>query len=327
MSPMLGKVLITAKSVSGSPAAMKYLEVSGCAVELKDTPSPVDEAWLRQQVRDIDGLIFAMEPVTSGVLDAAARLKVIARPGVGYDTVDIAAATRKGIAVTIAAGMNHQSVADFTMGLLLLASRGVLPAASAVQEGCWQRTTGTEVWGKTLLLFGFGRIGRAVAERARGFDMRVLAVTRSRDDTLASQAGVTLVTLEEGLSCADFVSLHAPLTTTTASVINDRTLALMKPSAYLINTARGGLIDEEALADAVRSGRLAGAAVDVLREQGGNSASPLIGVPGIIVTPHMASFAREAMGRVAMAAVQSVVAVLKGERPSGVINPEIYRTA
>ncbi len=321
---MLGKVLITAKSVSSSAAAVRYLEDSGCVVELKDTPSPIDEAWLRQQVRDVDGLIFAMEPVTSGVLDAAARLKVISRPGVGYDTVDIAAATRKGIAVTVAAGMNHQSVADFTMGLLLLISRGILAAASHVQEHRWQRVTGTEVWKKNLFLVGFGQIGRAVAQRARGFDMNVSATAWRGNSDLMSGLGVTPVTLEDGLRRADFVSLHVPLNSITDGLINSRTLALMKPGAYLINTARGRLIDERALADAVRSGYLAGAAVDVLRDQGDRSNSPLIGVPGIIVTPHMASFAREAMARVAFSAVQSVVAVLKGERPAGLINPEIY---
>lgn len=324
---MLGKILITAKSVSSSPAALQYLESSGCLVELQAPRSPFDEQWLLEQVRDVDGLIFSMEPVTSRLLEAASRLKVIARPGVGYETVDIAAATRKGVAVTIAAGTNHESVADFTIGLLVLLSRGILSAAHSVQQRHWQQVIGTEAWRKTLLLFGFGRIGRAVAQRARGFDMRVLAVTRHRDEALASDVGVELVTLEDGLARADFVSLHAPLTAETESLINKRTLALMKPGAYLINTARGGLVDEEALAQAVREGRLAGAAVDVLREQGASSTSPLIGVPGIIVTPHMAALAREAMGRVALSAAHSVVAVLRGERPAGLINPEIYGRA
>ena len=228
--------------------------------------------------------------------------------GVGYDTVDIAAATRKGVAVTVAAGTNDQSVADFTMGLLLLATRGIMPAAAerARQRG-WERVTGTEAWRKTLAIVGLGRIGKAVAKRARGFDMRVAGgePQPGRSD-FARAHGVEFVTLDEALREADFVSLHAPLTPQTENLINARTLATMKRGAYLINTSRGGLVDEHALADAVRGGHLAGAAVDVLRVQGANSPSPLIGVPGIIVTPHMATFSRESMERVAMAAAGSV---------------------
>jgi phosphoglycerate dehydrogenase-like enzyme len=286
----LGTVLITAGSVKGTPAALALLEGAGCSVKLETTPSPIDEQWLIDQIRDVEGAVFAMEPVTSRVVDAATRLRIIARPGVGYDTVDVAAATRKRIAVTIAAGTNDQSVADYTLGLLLAAARGILPAAQGMWAKRWDRVTGTEVWNKTLAIVGLGRVGKAVAKRARGFDMRVLAVSRSRDEALAREHEVTFVALEDALREADFVSLHAPLTAETENLINERTLATMKRGAYLINTARGGLVDEKALADAGRSGHLAGAAVDVLRVQGAGSASPLIGEQGMIVSPHMASF-------------------------------------
>jgi phosphoglycerate dehydrogenase-like enzyme len=320
---MLGKVLITAKSVSGSPASIQFLEEAGCAVEVKSTPLPVEEKWLIEQTRDVDGLIFAMEPVTSRLLESATRLKVIARPGVGYDTVDIAAATLRRIPVTIAA-VNDQSVADFAIGLLLAAARKIIPAANGVHQHGWDRFVGTEVWGKTITIVGLGRIGKGVARRARGFDMRVLAVSEDHDDKFAAQNDVAYVDLETGLREADFVSLHTPLTAKTERLINRESLALMKKGAYVINTARGALIDEESLAEAVKEKRIAGAAVDVLREQGANSRSALIGVPGIIVTPHMATFAQEAMDRVALSAAQSIVAVLRGERPDGVVNPEIY---
>jgi D-3-phosphoglycerate dehydrogenase len=323
-APTLGKVLITAGSVKGAPAALAYLEDAGCTVALATTSLPLDEQWLIEQVRDVDALVFAMEPVTSRLLDAAPRLRIIARPGVGYDTVDIAAATRNGVAVTVATGTNDQSVADFTMGLLLVATRGIVTAARSVQEKRWDRATGTEVWNKTLAIVGLGRIGKAVAKRARGFDMRVLAVTRTRDEPFAKDHAIVYVTLEEALREADFVSLHAPLTPETENLVNERTIARMKRGAYLVNTSRGGLVDEHALANAVRTGHLAGAAVDVLRVQGANSPSPLIGVPGIVVTPHMATFSRESMERVAMSVAKSVVAALRGERPEGVVNPELY---
>jgi phosphoglycerate dehydrogenase-like enzyme len=321
---MLGRVLITAKSVSSSGAALQYLADAGCAVDLKTSPSPLDEQWLIEQTRDVDALVFAMEPVTDALLGQASKLKIIARPGVGYDTVDLAAATRRNIPVTIAAGTTDQSVADFTMGLLLQAARGIVEAALATQQRRWERVTGTEVWGKTLTIVGLGRIGRAVVKRALGFDMRILVVTPRPDQAFAARHGVEFVQLEAGLRQADFLSLHAPLTPETENLIDERSLRLMKPGAYLINTSRGGLVDERALAAAILEGRLAGAAVDVLREQGAHSRSPLIAIPRVIVTPHMASFAREAMERVALSVARNIIAALKGERPTNVVNPAIY---
>jgi phosphoglycerate dehydrogenase-like enzyme len=321
MNGTLGTVLITAKSVSDSAAAIQYLRDAGCEVQVKTTIWPVDENWLIEQSRDKNALVFTMEPVSSRLIDAALNLKVIARPGVGYDTVDLVAASRRGVAVTIAAGANDQSVADFTLGLLLMAARGMGTAASGVSQGGWDRVIGTEVWRKTLAIVGLGRIGKAVAKRARGFDLRVLVVSRHRDEDFALKHELEFVTWEQALGEADFVSLHVPLNEETADLMNARTLAMMKPGAYLINTSRGGLVDETALAAAVRRGHLAGAAVDVLRTQGANNGSPLIGLPGVIVTPHMASFAREAMDRVAMSVARSVVGVLRGERPASVVNP------
>jgi phosphoglycerate dehydrogenase-like enzyme len=319
-----GKVLITARSLAGSPEALAILRSAGYEVDLRITPAMLDESALIELSRDVDALVFTMEPVTSRLIDAAQKLRVIARPAVGYDTVDLAAATRRKIAVTIAAGTNDQSVADFTMALLLLATRGILNAANACQERKWERATGTEAWRKTLAIIGLGRIGKGVAQRARGFDMRVLGVTRTPDHVFAAAHEVELVSLEAALRAADFVSVHAPLTPETQGLINERTLGWMKRGAYLINTSRGGLIDEPALVEAVRSGHLAGAAVDVLQEQGANTRSPLIGVPGIIVTPHMATYTHESIERVAVSTARSIVAVLSGERPSNVVNPEIY---
>jgi phosphoglycerate dehydrogenase-like enzyme len=275
------------------------------------------------QLGDVDALVFTLEPTTRRVLDAAPRLKVVARPGVGFDTVDVAACSARRIPVTVAP-VNDQSVADFTLGLMLNAARGITTAVNSVQQHGWERVTGSEVWRKTLTLIGMGRIGKGVAQRARGFDMRVLAVDSYRDAAFAAHYGIEYVDLERGLREADFVSLHAPLTPETDGLINAQRIALMKHGAYVINTARGGLIDEVALAEAVRSQRLAGAAVDVLRVQGANSTSPLIGVPGIIVTPHMATFSAEAMARVAMMVAQNIVTVLAGGRPEGVVNPEVY---
>lgn len=321
----LGKVLITAKSVAASTAALQLMQAAGLEVLLKTTPMPLDEQWLIEQTRDIDALVVAMEPVGARVLAAAPRLKVIARPGVGYDSIDLAAATQNGVIVTVAAGTNEQSVADFTIALLLQATRGITAAAHSVEQGGWERITGSEAWGKTLAIVGLGRIGKAVARRARGFDMRVLAVSRAPDLGFAAAHGIEHVALDTALREADFITLHAPLTAATENLIDAAALARMKRGAYLINTSRGGLLDEQALADAVRSGHLAGAAVDVLRVQGVGSPSPLIGVPGIIVTPHMATFTRESIERVAMSVARSVIAALQGQRPDHTVNPDAWQ--
>ncbi|NML47601.1 phosphoglycerate dehydrogenase [Ramlibacter sp. G-1-2-2] len=319
----LGKVLVTAASVKGCEPALRLMREAGCDVHLATSPQPLDENWQLEQTRDVAALVFAMEPVSARLLENAQALKIIARPGVGYDTVDVAAATRRGVAVTIAESTNHESVADFTLGLLLMAARGMLPCANSVQQHGWDRVTGTEAWRKTLAIVGLGRIGKAVVKRAQGFDMRVLVVSRRRDEDFARSHGVEYVDLDTALREADFLSLHAPLTPETANLLDAAAIAKMKPGAYLVNTSRGGLVDEEALAAAVRSGRLAGAAVDVLRSQGANSPSPLIGVPGIIVTPHMATLSRESMERVAMSVARAVVARLRGERPAGLVNPQV----
>jgi phosphoglycerate dehydrogenase-like enzyme len=320
---MPGTVLITAKTVQGCEPALRLLREAGCELRIVNTPMPFDEHQIAAQLADVDALVFALEPTTRKLLQSAPRLKIITRPGVGLDTVDIAACTERRIPVTIAA-VNDQSVADFTIGLMLDVARGISVAANGVQQHGWERITGGELWRKTLLLVGLGRIGKGVAQRARGFDMKLLAVSRHRDPTFAAHYGIEYVDLEIGLRQADFVSLHAPQTAETENLINAQRLAMLRPDAYLINTARGGLIDEVALAEAVRSGRLAGAAVDVLRVQGANSPSVLIGVPGIIVTPHMAAFSREAVGRVAMLVAQNIITTLAGGRPEGVVNPEIY---
>lgn len=319
-----GKILVTARSVANTPAALEAMRNAGHDVVVKTSPVPFDPAWITEQMADIDALVFAMEPVGALALEAANRLRVIARPGVGYDTVDIDAATRRGVIVTVAAGTNDQSVADFTFGLLLEATRGIAIAAESVRQRGWERVTGTEAWGKTLAIVGLGRIGQGVAKRARGFDMKVLAVGPNRNEAFAREHGVRYVSLEEALGEADFVSLHAPLTPETENLIDAFALARMKRGAYLINTSRGGLIDEQALANAVRSGHLGGAAVDVLRTQGAGSSSPLIGVPGIIVTPHMATFTRESSERVAMSVARSVNSALSGVQPDHVVNPSAW---
>jgi phosphoglycerate dehydrogenase-like enzyme len=308
----------------GTPEALDAMRSAGHEVLVRNAPHPVDPTWLAAQMGGLNATVVAMEPIRAAGIAAADRLRIIARPGVGYDTVDIETATERGVIVTIAAGANAQSVADFSFGLLLEATREIGATALGVRQGTWKRVTGVEAWGKTLAIIGLGEIGRGVARRARGFDMKVLAVSRTRDESFAKHNGIRYVELDDALSQADFVSLHLPLTPTTQNLIDARALARMKRGAYLINTSRGALVDEAALADAVRGGHLAGAAVDVLRTQGTRDESPLIDVPGILVTPHMASLTREAGSRVAMSVARSVISALQGIAPEHVVNPAAW---
>jgi len=279
----LGKVLITAASVKGHAPALQALRDAGCELVLANTPQPCTMEWQLEQVQDIAALVFAMEPMPAQVLEAASGLRVIARPGVGYDTVDLATATRRKVAVTVAAGTNDQSVADHAFGLLLMASRGLLTAVNSVQAHGWDRPTGTEAWRKTLAIVGYGRIGRAIARRARGFDMRVLVVTPRPDP---ADKEVEFVTLDEALAQADFLSLSAPLTAQTEGLINADALARMKKGAFLINTSRGGLIDEAALCAALQYGHLRGAGLDAFDPEPPAPNNPLLALEQVVVTPH-----------------------------------------
>jgi D-3-phosphoglycerate dehydrogenase len=323
---MPGRIVVTARSMITSDVAKDYLAQSDCEVVYRPAMAGFTEDELAEACRDADGVICgaATEPFTARVIEAAPRLKAISRTGVGYDSVDIAAATRNGIAVLIVPGTNEQSVAELAFGFMLALARQLIHANDVVQQRRWDRIVGSDLWHKTLSIVGLGRIGKALARRAAGFEMRVLAVDVMHDEAFANQYGVEYVSLEQALREGDFISLHAPNLPETEKMINDSTIALMKPTAYLINTARGGLVDEEALARAVRERRLAGAALDVLRAEPPRQGSPVLEVPGIILSPHMAAFTNECIDRMCLLAAQNVVEVLKGARCRNTVNPEAY---
>src|SRR4051794_10600402 len=200
------------------------------------------EASLRALLPEVDAMIAGSEPITARVLDAAPRLRVIARTGVGYDAVDVAAATARKIAVVITPGTNHESVAEQAFALLLALTRSVVHNHNPINAGGWARTLVQPLRGRTLGLVGLGRIGRAVATRAVAFGMRVLAFDPVADDDFDARHGLARHAFDDLLAASDVVSLHMPLTTETRGLINRRTLALMRPGSYLINTSRGGLV-------------------------------------------------------------------------------------
>jgi D-3-phosphoglycerate dehydrogenase len=283
------------------------------------------EADLIAALPDIDGLICSADPVTARVLETAPRLKVIVRTGVGYDTIDVQAATTRRLPVCITPGANRISVAELAFALMLSLARNLTQHLELVQSGGWKPTMGTELARKTLGIVGLGQIGKAVAQRARAFKMRVLATDPYPDPEFAEAYEIAFTSLEQLLGESDFVSLHLFLNEQNGHLINAERLALMKPTAYLINTSRGGIVDSAALFDALQSQRIAGAALDVIDPEPPGD-SPLLGLPNVLITPHIGAATVEYRERSAQMASEALVAALQGDHPANMINPEIYQS-
>jgi len=272
-----------------------------------------DEGDLARQLADADAVIVRSgTTLTRELIEAAPKLRVIGRAGVGVDNIDLDAATERGVAVLNAPAGNTTSAAELTFALLLSLARSIPAADRSMRAGEWDRTTfrGIELHGKTLGLVGAGRIGAEVAKRARAFGMRVVAYDPYLPDERADTLGLVVAPLERVLEEADVLSLHVPLTEATENLIDAAALARMKPSAYLINAARGGVVDESALIDALREGRLGGAALDVFADEPPASDHPLRTLEGVVLTPHLGAATREAQRNVAQEIAGAVRAAL-----------------
>jgi D-3-phosphoglycerate dehydrogenase len=284
--------------------------------------SKLPEAELIERIPDFDALVVRSETrVTAPILEAGRRLRVVGRAGVGVDNIDVEAATRKGILVVNAPRGNIIAAAEHTMALLFSLARWVPQADASVKRGEWARSTftGIEVRGKTLGIIGLGNVGSEVAKRAHGMEMEVVAYDPVVSVERAELINVELVTLKELLERSDFVTLHVPLVDANRNLIGAPELALMKPSARLINTARGGVIDEAALFLALTSGRLAAAALDVFQDEP-PGANPLLGLPNFVATPHIGASTAEAQVSVAFDVAVEVAAVLAGDLPRFAVN-------
>ena len=315
------RVAVTARSFGeGCDEPYAILRAAGCEVYKSSLDRPLNSAELAAFIKDADALIAGNDQVDAAAINAAPRLKVISRYGVGLDNYDLAAATARGVVVTNTPGTNDNSVADLTFALLLALARGIPRANELVKGGRWRRVLGDEIWGKTLGIIGLGRIGRGVAQRANGFDMAVLGCDVVRDAKWAEANHVAFVDLDELLHRSDFVSVHVPRLPATAGLIGRRELGLMKPTAYVINTARGGIIDEEALFEALTTGRIAGAGLDVLEHEP-DTGSPLTKLDNVIVTAHIGGYTRDAVRNMGVLAARNVVDVLTGAGSRYRVNP------
>ena len=304
-------------------AWVRTLEQAGFGLRFVQTrpTTPVSEV-----IRLLEGcevVVAGGEPYPREVFVARPELRHVARFGVGFDAVDVPAATDLGVVVTTTVGTNDWAVADHAIGLMIDLAHRISHHDRRVRQGTWGAVRGGDVWQKTVGIVGLGRIGKGVARRARGFDMRVIAHEPNPDADFVRQHGVELVELDDVFRRADFVTLHCPASEETRRLVDARRLSLMKPSAFLVNTARGALVDEDALYDAVSGSRIAGAAIDAWTEE------PMTdprwaALDSVVLTPHSAPATVEVWrARGAMAAEQ-VLGVRRGERPAGLLNPEVW---
>lgn len=325
---MSWQILITARTLDEVGAgAIKLLKGSGCELIIPPKYGPHRQETLVPLLEGADAVFASTDQFNRDVLSckAASKLKLISRWGVGYDSIDVAAATEQGIVVAYVPGLLNEAVADFAFGLLLAIARRIHVGHLDMSQGVWRGAWGHDVNGKTLGIIGCGRIGTAMARRGTGFGMRLLGHDICKNEE-AEKLGMEYVALDELLAQSDFVSLHAASTPQNRGLIGEAQLRKMKPTAYLINTARGALIDEAALCKALHERWIAGAAIDAYIAEPLAADHPLRKAPNALLTPHLASFARETGERVSMCAAQAIVDLQQGRKPQFVVNSDVFKS-
>jgi glyoxylate reductase len=312
------------------PEAGLQMVREACDFRIWEGELPPPKEVILREVADCDGLLCLLtDPVDAEVIAAGKRLRVISQYAVGVDNVDLEAATARSIPVGHTPGVLTKAVADMALALLMAAARRIPEGIEKVRTGEWRTweplgLLGADIWEATLGIAGMGRIGTAVARRARGFAMRVLYHDRVRKPELEAELGLEYTELDDLLTQADFVSLHCPLTPETHHLIGEQELRRMKPTAILINTSRGPVVDTEALVRALGEGWIAAAALDVTDPEPLPADHPLLVLPNCIVVPHIASATVTARERMAVMAAENLLAGLRGERLPYCANPEVY---
>jgi D-3-phosphoglycerate dehydrogenase len=311
------RVLVTPTTYAKhDPRLRSELEAAVGEVVYHTTGRPLTSNELAELLPGCHGFIAGLDTIDRAALEAADCLKVIARYGVGVEKVDLEVARAKGIRVTNTPGANSVSVAELALGLMIALARQIPTASEATCAGEWPRLSGASLEGKTVGLLGFGAIGKQVARRVSAFDCTVIAFDPFPDTAFAHDHGVELVSQEEVVGLADFLSLHLPVLPETRGMVTAVLLAQMKPGSFLINTARGELVDESALLEALHSGHLAGAALDCFGTEPPGADNPLLALPQVIATPHMGAHTDGAINAMGRMALRDCLAVLRGEQPA-----------
>jgi phosphoglycerate dehydrogenase-like enzyme len=323
---MSWNILATAGTIAGIGAeSADFMQKNGCKVTIAKPFRAQSAAELQRLLPGIQAVYAGPDEFSAELLASqeAAELRIISRWGVGFERIDVDAATAHGIVIAYTPGMLDEAVADYTFALLLGIARRIHTAHATMSAGEWAPQWGHDVHGKTLGIIGCGRIGTAVARRAAGFNLRVLACDPAPNEA-AKNFGVEFVPLDSLLAQSDFVSLHAAVTPETKGLIGEAQLKQMKPNAYLINTGRGALVDEAALARALNDGGLAGAAVDAFVEEPLPAEHPFRTAKNLLLAPHQASFSNETGRKVSAACAEAIVDLMNGQRPKMVLNPEVF---
>lgn len=312
---MAPKVLIATRSFSStSPKPMQMLKDAGVDVVWVDANSPSVHNEILELVPETSAIIVGLVPITETMIEKSTKLKIISMYGVGVNHIALEAARKKGVIVTNCPGSNDQAVADLTMGLMVTVARNIPQIDRDIRDGHWKKYLGGELWQKKLGLIGLGNIAKGVVHRAKGFDMQVSAYDPYTSLEVAEAQGVQLQSFDEVICQSDFVSLHAPLTEETKGMFSSDQFKKMKLTSYLINTARGGLVDEQALYDALKDGEIAGAGLDVFVEEPLKD-SRLVELKNVVLTAHTGTHTKESIERMGTMAVENVLRVLRGETP------------
>lgn len=320
------RVLVAVPILAGERELLAGLQRAGYELVFNELGRALTEDELVQRLSGVVATVAGIEPYTERVFRAAPELRCIARFGVGYDRIDLEAARRHGVTVVMAFGSNHEAVADHALALMAALAHRVIAYDRRVRAGEWGTLRHRGLHGAVVGIVGFGRIGRALARRCRGFASRILVADPVVEADTVRHLGCEPVALETLLREADFVSLHCPLGPDTLHLIDARRLSLMRPSAYLVNTARGALVDEAALVEALREGRIAGAGLDVFETEP-PAGSPLLALDNVVLSPHVAGLSEDAIRRMAAMCVDNILHVLRGEDPGEgrVLDPETLR--
>ena len=317
------RVLVTDYAWADLNEERAILEAADASVLAAETG---DEAELIRLAADVDGILTCWKSVTAGVLNAAARCQAVGRLGIGLDNIDVACATTLGMVVTNVPAYCLDEVSDHAMGLILACSRKIAFYDRAAKSGVYDLKSGTPLYrlaGKSLGIFGFGKIGRVLARKAAAFGMRILAHDPLVTPEQAREAGVTLVSFEALLGESDFISIHAPLVEGTRRFFSGDVFRRMKPTAFLINTARGEIVDTGALTAAIDEGLLAGAGLDVFPIEPPAAGDPILRHPKIVVTPHAAFNSVESLIDLRQIAARQIAQILGGVRPDFIVNPQV----
>lgn len=314
------KILIAPRSfASFSDKSLKMLTERDYKIKRNNTGRPYKKEEMLKLIRDVDGIIIGIDELSAEIIEEANELKVISKYGIGLDNIDIDTATNKKIVVTNTPTANVDAVADLTFGLILSLARRIPEANKKTKSGKWEKIIGKSVWKKTIGIIGLGKIGKQVVKRAQGFEMNILAFDIVKDKKFAQKYGIKYVNLEKLLQKSDYISIHVPLNDATRNMISYEELGKIKKDAFLINTSRGGIVDEEALYDALRNSKLRGAALDVYNNEPLRE-SPLKELDNVIMTPHIGAYTEEAVENMSIQAAQNLIDVLEGREPQNRVN-------